>query len=112
MFGLLHFPNHPADVLKMLPYYIAVSSVYGGLTWAVNSILPALVLHSAGDVWSLGRLWQTGRPEWQLSSSPPASIAETGVDTGFVAAAAAFLALAGLTAWAYAGIYKLRQDKS
>jgi membrane protease YdiL (CAAX protease family) len=105
MFGLLHFPNHPADVLKMLPYYIAVSAVYGGLTWAVNSILPALVLHSAGDVWSLGRLWLTGRPEWQLSSSPPASIRETGADAGFVAAAAAFLALAGLTAWAYAGLY-------
>ncbi|HET9362395.1 MAG TPA: CPBP family intramembrane glutamic endopeptidase, partial [Vicinamibacterales bacterium] len=114
MFGLLHFPNHPADVLTMLPYYIAVSAVYGGLTWAVNSILPALVLHSAGDVWSLGRLWLTGRPEWQLSSSAPASIRETGVDAGFVAAAAAFLALAGLTAWAYAGIHKMRarQDES
>lgn len=108
MFGLLHFPNHPADVLKMLPYYVAVSAVYGGLTWAVNSILPALVLHSAGDVWSLGRLWLTGRPEWQLSSSPPASIRETGVDAGFVAAAAAFLALGGLTTWAYARIHKLR----
>jgi hypothetical protein len=24
----------------MLPYYIAVSAVYGGLTWAANSILP------------------------------------------------------------------------
>lgn len=107
MFGLLHFPNHPGDVLTMLPYYIAVSAVYGGLTWAVNSILPALVLHSAGDVWSLGRLWLEGRPEWQLSSSPPAPIRETGVDAGFMAAAAAFLALAGLTAWAYAGVRRL-----
>ena len=43
LFGLLHFPSHPADVLPMLPYYLAVSAVYGGLTWAANSILPALV---------------------------------------------------------------------
>lgn len=55
-FGLLHFPNHPDAVLTMLPYYIAVAAVYGGLTWAVNSILPALVLHAGGNVWSLGRL--------------------------------------------------------
>ena len=108
MFGLLHFANHPADVLKMLPYYIAVSAVYGGLTWAANSILPAVVLHSGGNVWSLSRLWLTGRPEWQLSSSPPALIGETGVDAGFLTAAVAFLALAGLTTWAYAGVHRLR----
>ena len=42
LFGLLHFGNHPADVVLMLPYYIAVSAVYGGLTWAVDSILPAV----------------------------------------------------------------------
>lgn len=47
LFGLLHFPSHPSDVLLMLPYYIAVSAMYGGLTWAADSILPAVVLHSA-----------------------------------------------------------------
>jgi len=63
MFGLLHFPNHPDAVLAMLLYYIAVAAVYGGLTWACNSILPALVLHAGGDIWSLTLLWITGRPE-------------------------------------------------
>src|SRR6185295_19649180 len=71
MFGVLHFPNHPNAVLQMLPYYLAVSALYGGLTWATNSILPALALHAGGDVWSLTRLWLTGRPEWQMSSTPP-----------------------------------------
>src|SRR4029078_7284125 len=94
-FGLLHFPNHPADVLTMLPYYIAVSAVYGGLTWAANSILPALVLHSGGDVWSLGRLWLPGRPAYELSSTPPALVGDSGIDVGFLAAVGVFVVLAG-----------------
>jgi len=108
-FGLLHFPNHPADVWKMLPYYIAVSAVYGGLTWAANSILPAVVLHAGGDVWSLGRLWLTGRPEWQMSVGSPALVWETGVDTSFLILIGVFAVLAGLTAWAYIQVYELRR---
>jgi membrane protease YdiL (CAAX protease family) len=83
MFGLLHFPNHPAAVMSMLPYYLAVAAVYGGLTWAANSILPALVLHVGGDIWSLTRLWATGRPEWQLSTAAPRLLRETGADAAF-----------------------------
>lgn len=98
MFGVLHFPNHPDAVLQMLPYYVAVSAVYGGLTWATNSILPALALHVGGDVWSLTRLWLTGRPEWQLSSTPPALVWETGLDTRFVTTLAVAIALAAMTA--------------
>ena len=110
-FGLLHFPNHPTEVLMMLPYYIAVAAVYSGLTWAANSILPALVLHSGGDVWSLGRLWLSGRPEWQLQSEPVAVIWQTGVDQGFVIWAVVFVALAALTTWAYAGVRRLRRQQ-
>ena len=83
MFGLLHFPNHPQAVISMLPYYVAVAAVYGGLTWATNSILPALALHAGGDVWSLTRLWLTGRPEWQLGATPQ-RVTETGIDLSFV----------------------------
>jgi membrane protease YdiL (CAAX protease family) len=89
MFGLLHFPNHPGAVMSMLPYYIAVAAVYGGITWATDSILPALVLHAGGDVWSLTRLWATGRPEWQLSPSPPALVRDAGPDATFYAAVGA-----------------------
>jgi membrane protease YdiL (CAAX protease family) len=106
-FGLLHFPKHPADVLTMLPYYLAVSAVYGGLTWAANSILPALVLHSGGDVWSLGRLWLTGRAEYELTSTPPALVRDVGIDSGFAMAVGAFVALAALTIWAYASLHRL-----
>ena len=98
MFGLLHFPNHPNDVLSMLPYYIGVSAVYGGLTWASNSILPALALHVGGDVWSLTRLWATGRPEWQLSATPPALVWTTGITAAFLSAVGSLVALAAVTA--------------
>ena len=98
LFGLLHFSSHPRDVLLMLPYYIAVAAVYGGLTWAANSILPALVLHSAGDVVVLTRWWATGQPEWQLAAAPPPLVWEHGVDASFVLTATSCVVLALLTA--------------
>jgi membrane protease YdiL (CAAX protease family) len=94
MFGLLHFPNHPGGaVIAMLPYYIAVAAIYGGITWATDSILPALALHAGGDVWSLTRLWATGRPEWQLSPAAPPLVWDAGPDAAFYAAAAALVLL-------------------
>ena len=93
MFGLLHFPNHPSAVAPMLPYYIAVAAVYGGLVWATDSILPAVALHAGGDVWSLTRLWLTGRPEWVLSEAPPPAVRTAGLDGPFLMAAAAVLVI-------------------
>jgi hypothetical protein len=109
LFGLLHFPNHPRDVLVMLPYYIAVSAMYGGLTWATNSIWPALVLHSAGDMVVLTRWWLTGRPEWQMTADVPALVWQSGFDVSFAITAVSAVALSLLTAWAYAGIRHARE---
>ena len=101
VFGLLHFGNHPRDVLLMLPYYIAVSAVYGGLTWAVDSVLPAVVLHVAGDIVVLIRWWLTGRPEWQLGETTPLLLQESGVDGSFITAVIITVVLSALTALAY-----------
>lgn len=106
LFGLLHFPNHPSDVLTMLPYYVAVSAVYGGLTWAAGSVLPALVLHSVGDSVVLTRWWLTGRPEWQLSASAPPLVWDAGVDAAFAAAVAVAAGAGMATAWAYRGVHE------
>jgi len=108
LFGLLHFPTHPADVLWMLPYYIAVSAVYGGLTWAANSILPAMVLHAAGDIVVLTRWWLTGRPEWQIGSTLPSLIWDSGIDLPFVWTAIVSVAFVGATAVAYRAVSRLR----
>jgi membrane protease YdiL (CAAX protease family) len=98
MFGLLHYANHPAAVLSMLPYYISVAAVYGGITWAADSILPVVALHVGGDVWSLTRMWTTGRAEWQLSEAARPTVWTTGPDVSFVATLLAVLALATVTA--------------
>ena len=101
MFGLLHFSNHPTAVFTMLPYYIGVAAVYGGLTWATDSILPALVLHAGGDVFSLTRLWTTGRAEWQLTAERAPLVWERGIDTAFIASLVTLVLLAGVTTLAY-----------
>jgi membrane protease YdiL (CAAX protease family) len=84
MFGLLHFPTHPGAVVVMLPYYIAVAAVYSGLTWATNSILPAVALHVGGDIWSLVRLWATGKAEWQRSDVAQTLVWDGGLDASFL----------------------------
>jgi hypothetical protein len=90
----------------MLPFYVAVSAVYGGLAYATNSILPGLFLHAGGDVFSLTRLWATGLPEWQVSETPPALVWDTGVDPGFVGYVAAFLLLGAGALWAYSELLR------
>jgi membrane protease YdiL (CAAX protease family) len=108
-FGLLHFPNHPDQVLTMLPYYIAVSAVYGGMTWASDSILPSLVLHSAGNVWSLTRLWVTGRPEWQIGNARPL-IWDTGLDGIFIVQGLALVTLTAASWWSCLATASLKRD--
>jgi membrane protease YdiL (CAAX protease family) len=108
LFGLLHFGNHPRDVLLMLPYYVAVSAVYGGLTWATDSILPAVVLHSVGDIVVLTRWWLTGKPEWLIGATEPSRVWDSGVDGAFLAAVIVAVVLAATTATAYVALRRLR----
>jgi membrane protease YdiL (CAAX protease family) len=108
LFGLLHFPTHPADVLWMLPYYLAVSAVYGALTWAANSILPALVLHVGGDIVVLTRWWLTGRPEWQIGPTLQPLVRESGVDVHFLLSALFSIVLVLATVVAYVAVRRFR----
>ncbi len=102
LFGFGHFAHHPESVLSMMPFYVAVAAIYGGLAYATNSILPGLVLHAGGDVFSLTRLWTTGQPEWQTSATPPPLIWKTGADAAFWGYLAAFIVVGAAAVWAYA----------
>ena len=95
MFGLLHFPNHPNAVVAMLPYYVAVAAVYSGVTWATNSILPAVALHVGGDIWSLTRQWATGDAEYQRSGGVQSLVWNTGPDPAFLTAVVLLIVFGG-----------------
>ena len=104
LFGAAHVTHHPDAVLPMMPYYLYVAAVYGGLACATDSILPGLVLHAGGDVLSLTRLWATGQPEWRVSAAPPRLIWQTGPDAEFWGYLAAFILLGAATLRAYSAL--------
>jgi membrane protease YdiL (CAAX protease family) len=112
LFGLAHVAHHPSSVLPMMPFYLAVAAIYGGLAYATNSILPGLVLHAGGDVFSLTRLWATGQPEWQMSETPPPFIWETGTDAAFWGYLAAFMVVAGAAFAAYVSLARVARRES
>ena len=100
MFAVAHLDFTPI----LWPYYLAVAAIYGRITYLTKSILPAIVLHTAGNLYSNIDLWRHGQAEWQAASAPAALIWNSGVDASFLWLAAAVAALALTTAAAYVGL--------
>jgi membrane protease YdiL (CAAX protease family) len=97
MFAVAHL-----DFKWMLwPYYVAVAALYGLVTSLTNSILPAVVLHTAGNLYSNFDLWLHRQAEWQASAAAPALVWKTGADASFRGTFVALLAVAAATAWAF-----------
>lgn len=86
------------------PHYMFIAAVFGCLAWLTNSILPSIVVHAAGDVYSLMRLWATGLPEWRVSPTPAPLIWESGPDAAFWGYLVAFIATCALAASAYVAL--------
>jgi membrane protease YdiL (CAAX protease family) len=103
LFGLAHF-SHPEVGLVLLPYYLAVAAVYGSLAYFTDSTLPSMALHAGGNIFSAFDLFARGRSEWQLSTTQPALIWETGPDAAFIGNVVAFLVMSALTVWAFASL--------
>jgi len=66
MFALAHLDFTPV----LWPYYVAVAALYGTITHLAGSILPAVVLHTGGNLYSNLDLWFHGRAEWQAGMDP------------------------------------------
>ena len=97
MFAVAHLDFTPV----LWPYYIAVSAIYGAVTYLTNSILPAVVLHTCGNLYSNFDLWLHGKAEWQAPSGTAALIWNTGADRSFRYSILFFtVATAGML-WAY-----------
>ena len=97
MFALAHLDF----TLILWPYYVAVAAIYGAVTYLTQSILPAVVLHTSGNIYSNITLWLTGQAEWQASSGPAALIWTTGADASFWIAGSACLIVSAAMVWAY-----------
>ena len=82
MFGFAHF-NHPEATLSLMPFYLAVAAIYGGLAYLTDSTLPGMVLHGGGNVLGSLDLLARGRAEWQTPATPQPLVWETGADASF-----------------------------
>lgn len=106
--GTMFAVAHLDFTLVLWPYYVAVAAIYGSVTYLTNSILPAVVLHTAGNLYSNFDLWLHGQAEWQTASGPGALIWSTGPDRAFWMALLALLLVTGAMVAAYVGLVKAR----
>jgi membrane protease YdiL (CAAX protease family) len=102
-FGFVHFA-HPEVTLAVMPFYVAVAAVYGGLAWLTDSVYPGMVLHAGGNVFVAFNLFTTGRSEWEAPTGPQPLIWESGPDAGFWIVVAGFLVSASAAVAAYVGL--------
>jgi len=100
VFGLSHFTD-PEVGIVLLPFYLAVSTVYGLLAAATDSTYPSMVLHAGGNTFSAFSRFFQGRSEWQLTTLPAPTIWQAGVDASFLVSLAMLVVAGGATAWAY-----------
>jgi hypothetical protein len=71
------------------------------VTYLTKSILPAVVLHTAGNLYSNLDLWTHGQAEWQAPSTSTTLIWKTGGDPAFWTASAGLAIVAAVTVAAY-----------
>ncbi|HEX4962177.1 MAG TPA: type II CAAX endopeptidase family protein [Thermoanaerobaculia bacterium] len=105
--GTMFAVAHLDFTLILWPYYVAVAAIYGTVTYLTRSILPALVLHTGGNLYSNLDLWLHGQAEWQAASGPAALIWKTGADASFWISGIAFLVVTAGTVWAYFKLARL-----
>jgi len=106
LFGFAHF-THPEVTVILMPYYIAVAAIYGMLAYITNSILPSLVLHAGGNMFSSLGLFTQGRSEWQATPIKNTLIWETGTDSSFWFSCVATIVMVAAAVWAYRSLRTL-----
>jgi membrane protease YdiL (CAAX protease family) len=99
--GTMFAVAHLDFTLILWPYYVAVAAIYGTVSYLTNSILPAVVLHTAGNVYSNADLWMHGQAEWQASAGQGTLIWQAGADASFWAALAALPVVTAAMVLAY-----------
>jgi membrane protease YdiL (CAAX protease family) len=99
--GTMFAVAHLDFTLILWPYYVAVAAIYGTVTYLTQSILPAVVVHTGGNIYSNIDLWLHGQAEWQASSGPAVLIWKAGTDASFWISSIALLIVAAAMVSAY-----------
>jgi membrane protease YdiL (CAAX protease family) len=99
--GTMFAVAHLDFTLVLWPYYVAVAGIYGTVTYLSKSILPAVVLHTGGNIYSNFDLWLHGKAEWQASSDQTVLVWKTGADRSLWISILTLLAVTGGMVWAY-----------
>lgn len=81
--GTMFAVAHLDFTFILWPYYVLVSAVYGTVAYHCQSILPCIVLHTGGNIYSNLDLWLSGQTEWQADPAANALIWENGPDQSF-----------------------------
>lgn len=102
MFAVAHLDFTPI----LWPYYVAVAALYGSITHITGSILPAVVLHTAGNLYSNFDLWWNGQAEWQAPADATALVWTSGPDASFWGLFGALLLASAAAAWAFRGLVR------
>ncbi len=97
MFAVAHLDFTPI----LWPYYVAVAAIYGTVTYLTESILPAVVLHTGGNLYSNFDLWRHGQAEWQAASGPATLIWTTGADRSFWGSVVGLVIVAAATVFVF-----------
>jgi len=110
--GTMFAVAHLDFTLILWPYYVAVAAIYGTVTYLTGSILPAVVLHTAGNIYSGLDLWLRGQAEWQASSGAGTLVWETGTDTSFWRWSVALVVVAAAMVWAYSRLVRIARTSA
>ncbi len=102
--GTMFAVAHLDFTLILWPYYVAVAAIYGTVTYLSHSILPAVVLHTSGNLYSNLDLWLHGKAEWQAASGPSSLIWNTGTDSAFWIESLALVLVVAAMVGAYFGL--------
>ena len=98
--GTMFAVAHLDFTLILWPYYVAVAAIYGTVTYYARSILPAVLLHTSGNLYSNFDLWLHGEAEWQAASGGTGQIWTTGTDASFWISSIAFVGVGAAAMWA------------
>ena len=90
----------PVTAVYLWLFWMAVAALYGTVTALTDSILPAMVLHTTGNLYSNFDRWLHGRSDWQAPANQSPLVWSTGADTAFWQSLAWFVLTTAALVWA------------